>query len=79
MEQFLQHLFQWTVQNKVVWGMLLTIILGIIGLVAAPAKVVKLGFNISQFVRKIGGQKAEKLLENIIDELEQGLHSDDAK
>jgi hypothetical protein len=79
MEQFWLHLYQWTVQNQVLWGVVLTILTGILSLIIVPAKVVKLGFNISQWTRRILGIKAEKLLEKIVDELEQGLHSDDPK
>ncbi len=75
---FLNHFWQWTLNNQVLWGVVSVILLQIITLIAVPAKVVKLGFNLSQFFRKFGGKKWELKYEEFLDELEKGAHSDDA-
>ena len=40
-------------------------------------KIIALGLNFSQFLRKTFGGKVEKEVESFIDAFDQGLHSDD--
>jgi hypothetical protein len=69
-------IYQWTVNNPFVWGILCTLLTGIVGLVVVPSKCIKLGFAVSQWIRKFFGAKAEKEFEDAIDAFDQGLHSD---
>lgn len=71
-----QHVFTWIAQNQVIWGIACTILAWVIAHAAFPSKMTKLGFNISQWIRHLFGAKVEKALEDAIDALDQGLHSD---
>jgi hypothetical protein len=70
------HVFQWIAHNQVIWGVVCTVLAMIIGVVVAPAKMIKLGFTVSQWIRKLFGAKIEKEFEDAIDAFDQGLHSD---
>jgi hypothetical protein len=73
------HIWQWISQNQFIWGIISTLIATILGLIIVPAKFIKLGFTVSQWIRHLLGAKAEKEFEEAIDAFDQGLHSDDQK
>jgi hypothetical protein len=70
------HVYQWTIQNPFVWGIVCTLLATVLGFVLSPAKFIKFGFTASQFIRRFFGAKVEKEFEDAIDAFDQGLHSD---
>lgn len=70
-------LFHWCTDNVLlcsIIGMAITFVLG-----ANTGKIKAAGFTISQWVRKLFGEKVEKAIEDAVDALDEGLHSDNKK
>lgn len=55
------------------------IIVSAITLFFAKEKRKMLGYNISQFMRRTFGKKVEEIVEDVVDDVSEGLHSDDEK
>lgn len=73
----MDSLFTWCAEHATlctIAGVVLAYILG-----ASMNKFKMLGFTISQWVRKIFGQKLEKKLEDAIDAISEGMKSDNLK
>jgi hypothetical protein len=69
--------FLWVQNHQLIMGIATPIVLGIITLVAAPAKIAKIGFDLAQWVRHLFGANSEAELKKIVDAFDQGLHSDE--
>jgi hypothetical protein len=73
----MENLYQWTIANPFVWGIVTSVLGIVLGFIFAPGKFIKYGFTVSQFVRHIFGAKIEKEFEQAIDDFDKGLHGDD--
>jgi hypothetical protein len=63
--------------HQAIIGIAIPIITFLVGWILPNDKAVKIGFNISQFVRRCFGAKLEEKIEDIVDGIDKGMHSDD--
>lgn len=75
----MEHLYQWVLAHQAIcWGAS-TVITLVIGWALPNDKLLKIGFTLSQFIRRFGGEKLEKKIQEDIKIIEQGMESDDKK
>jgi len=68
-------IYTWCMEHQLYVGICVSVFC-----LAVPNTIfVKAGFFLSQFVRRVGGKRAEEKIEAIVDGFEQGLKSDDPK
>lgn len=68
--------FEWCSKNQTAVEALILVVTFIIGWALPNDKVTKFGFVVSQWIRKIAGDKFEKKVEDIVDKFDQGMKSD---
>ena len=72
-------LYVWIQAHQLIVGLATPVLLGVIGLVAAPAKIAKMAFDVAQWTRQLFGVAAENELKKIVDAFDQGLHGDETE
>lgn len=72
----MEHLYQWAQSHTLYMSLISVAVAFVLGLGVRKAK--KVGFAISQFVRHFFGAKVEAKLEELVDGIDEGMHSDNA-
>jgi hypothetical protein len=72
----MEHVFQWVAANPILAGAIGSILALILGAIAKPEIMQKAGFTVSQFIRKLGGAKLEEKVDDIVDNFDKGMKSD---
>jgi hypothetical protein len=71
----MNSIYVWCLAHPVVVAMSTPLAL-LIGWVLPNESLKKLGFNISQMIRKCGNANLEKAIEEKFDAIDEGMHSD---
>lgn len=74
------ELYNWFMANPL-WVKVISfvVVFGLGYILPPPIKVQEIFFNVSQFIRKVFGRKAEETVEKYVDAIHKGLHSDNIK
>lgn len=73
----MEHLYQWAQSHAAIMSIVSFVVVFLLGL--AVGKAQKIGFAISQFVRHVLGKKVEEKLEEVVDGIDKGMHSDNTE
>jgi hypothetical protein len=75
----MESIYNWAQAHQALVGVGSTLFVLIIGAIATRDKMMKIGFMLSQFLRRTFGAKVEEKIEDIIDALDKGMESDNPK
>ena len=75
----MEHLFQWLMAHQALCGIAATLVSFIIGWALPSDKLMKVGFFVSQFIRKTFGAKLEEKIEDVVDAFDKGMKGDNPK
>jgi hypothetical protein len=72
----MNQIYLWCMENQLIVGAITGFIFMVIGAVLTKDKLLNFGFNLSQWIRKILGAKAEEKIEEIVHTIDEGMKSD---
>ena len=75
----MEAIYLWCQAHQAAVFVAAPIVAFLIGYVLPNDAAVRLGFNISQFIRRCFGATLENKVEEIVDSIDRGMHSDDKK
>ena len=72
----MNQIYLWCMENQLIVGAITGFIFMVIGAVLTKDKLRNFGFNLSQWIRKTLGVKAEEKIEEIVHIIDEGMKSD---
>jgi hypothetical protein len=69
-------IYQWCMNHQAILALAIPVLTFIVGWALPNDKAKKIGFTISQFIRRCFGAKLEEKIEDIVDGIDEGMKSD---
>jgi len=75
----MEQVYQWVLANPVLSGAIGGVLALLLSVCVSKTARLKIGFTISQFARRFGGNKLEEELDEFVEDVAEGMKSDNSK